>query len=192
MVNAAKNLLTDVTRKVDVKNMQIEGEVLDSETSEQVGAMTASRGSLSTNTARGKEVSWKELNGLFTIIGKRLRCGLEDLVGKESEWNKCGSLGLAAPTGVGRRRSVPAFPDDHAGRNNIQTDANHRVNRAAKFTTERPWFSPACGMTSFGLLADTTSQGTRVHPSIALPPPAPYRCLSVSLRAQRCCVRRRI
>jgi hypothetical protein len=97
VVNAAKNMMKDVTSKVDVKNMKIEGEVLDSVTSEQLGAMTASRGSLSTSgTDASKEVSWQELTGLFTIVGKRLRCRLENTVTKESDWDKCGSLGLAA------------------------------------------------------------------------------------------------
>jgi hypothetical protein len=90
-------MMKDVTSKVDVKNMKIEGEVLDSVTSEQLGAMTASRGSLSTSgTDASKEVSWKELTGLFTIVGKRLRCRLENTVTKPSDWDKCGSLGLAA------------------------------------------------------------------------------------------------
>jgi hypothetical protein len=97
VVNAAKNMMRDVTSKVDVKNMKIEGEVLDSVTSEQLGAMTASRGSLSTaGTDASEEVSWDELTELFTIVGKRLRCRLENAVAKESDWNKCGSLGLAA------------------------------------------------------------------------------------------------
>jgi len=97
VVNAAKNAMTDITSKVNVKNMKIEGEVLDSVSSEQLGAMTASRGSLSTaGTDASKEVSWKELTGLFSIVGKRLRCRLENTVTKESEWDKCGSLGLTA------------------------------------------------------------------------------------------------
>jgi hypothetical protein len=94
---AARNLAKDFTSKVNVKNMKVEGEVLDSVSQEQLGAMTASRGSLSAASAgeEAKPVSWEDLNDLFTIVGKRLRCRLDNNRLSESEWEKCGSVGLA-------------------------------------------------------------------------------------------------
>jgi hypothetical protein len=98
VVYAAKNLASEVTSKVDVKNMKIEGEVLDSVTHEQFGAMTASRGALSTASAgkAAEPVSWNALNDLFGLVGKRLRCRLDNSKLPEAEWNKCGTIGLAA------------------------------------------------------------------------------------------------
>jgi hypothetical protein len=99
VVYAAKNLASEVTSKVDVKNMKIEGEVLDSVTLEQLAVMTASRGALSTASA-GKTtepVSWTTLNDLFGLVGKRMRCRLDNAKLPESEWDKCGAIGLAKP-----------------------------------------------------------------------------------------------
>jgi hypothetical protein len=98
VVYAAKNLASEVTGKVDVKNMKIEGEVLDSVTLEQFGAMTASRGALSTASAgkAAEPVSWTALNDLFGLVGQRLRCRLDNAKLPESDWNKCGAIGLAA------------------------------------------------------------------------------------------------
>ncbi len=98
VVYAAKNLASEVTSKVDVKNMKIEGEVLDSVTLEQFGALTASRGTLSTASAgdAAEPVSWDALDDLFGLVGKRLRCRLDNAKLPESEWDKCGTIGLAA------------------------------------------------------------------------------------------------
>jgi hypothetical protein len=98
VVYAAKNLASEVTGRVDVKNMKIEGEVLDSVTLEQFGALTASRGTLSTASAgdAAEPVSWDALDDLFGLVGKRLRCRLDNAKLPESQWDKCGTIGLAA------------------------------------------------------------------------------------------------
>lgn len=97
VVYAAKNLASETTNKIDLKNMKIEGEVLDSATGEQLAAMTSSRGSLSTSAGDPeKPVSWQELENLFGIVGKRLRCRLDNARVPESQWQKCGDIGLAA------------------------------------------------------------------------------------------------
>ena len=43
VVHAGRNAAKEVTEKIDLKDLKIEGEVLDSESMEQLGAMTASR-----------------------------------------------------------------------------------------------------------------------------------------------------
>jgi hypothetical protein len=97
VVYAAKKLVTDVTREVDLKNLKVEGEVLDSVSLEQFGAMTSSRGSLSTHGG-AQPVSWEELNNLFAIVGKRLRCRLDNAKVSEAQWSKCGGIGLTTGT----------------------------------------------------------------------------------------------
>lgn len=98
MLEKKKRALSDATRYVNVRNMKIEGEVLDSQSLEQLAAMTTSRGSLSTKASAdpAAEVSWDEMTGLFQILGKRLRCRLDNSKKPESQWTICGAIGLAA------------------------------------------------------------------------------------------------
>lgn len=99
VVYAAKNLASEVTSKINLTNMKIEGEILDSVSLEQFGALTASRGSLSAAGAATAEkpVSWEELETLFSTVGKRLRCRLDNAGVSEAQWHKCGTIGLAEP-----------------------------------------------------------------------------------------------
>ncbi len=97
VVKAGRDAFKDMSEKVDVKNMKIEGEVLDSQSQEQLAAITTSRGSLSGKSDDGSDVSWDEMNGLFSVIGKRLRCRLDNSKKPEAEWTKCGAIGLEAP-----------------------------------------------------------------------------------------------
>jgi len=94
IVHAGKNLAKDVTDKINLNDLKIEGEVLDSVSLEQLGAMTSSRGSLSVDTA--KPVSWDRLHELFATVGKRLRCRLDNAKLSEAEWTNCGKIGLSA------------------------------------------------------------------------------------------------
>lgn len=96
VIKAGKDAFKDMTEKVDLKNMKIEGEVLDSQSMEQLAALTMSRGSLS-GRPETEVTSWDELDGLFGVIGKRLRCRLDNSRKPESEWTHCGAIGLAAP-----------------------------------------------------------------------------------------------
>ena len=91
---------TDATSQIDFNNMKIEVEVLDSVTLEQFGALTTSRGSLKVTAAdqADKPVSWDELKSLFGLLGKRLRCRLDNAHVSESAWQSCGTIGLASST----------------------------------------------------------------------------------------------
>ncbi len=93
LIKAARDMTKEVTDKVDVTNFVVEGEVLDSQSDEQLAAVTMSRGSLTTK--EGAAPSWQELNGLFGTIGKRLRCRLDNSKKPEAEQARCGAIGLA-------------------------------------------------------------------------------------------------
>jgi hypothetical protein len=98
VVYGVKNLASEATSKIDLKNMKVEGEVLDSVTLEQIGAATSSRGSLSAAAGDpNKPVSWNELDNLFSIVGKRLKCRLDNSRIPEANWANCGAIGLAEP-----------------------------------------------------------------------------------------------
>lgn len=99
LVYGAKKLASEVTSNVNLTNMKVEGEVIDSVTNEQFGAFTSSRGSLSVAAGDAqKPISWDELENLFGIVGKRVRCRLDNLRLPESEWQKCGEIGLSTTT----------------------------------------------------------------------------------------------
>jgi hypothetical protein len=107
VVYAAKNLASEATSKIDLKNMKIEGEVLDSVSGEQFAAVTSSRGSLSSTQAgaSAKPVSWQELDNLFGVVGKRVRCRLDNARLPEAQWQKCGAIGLEAPKAAAKQQS---------------------------------------------------------------------------------------
>jgi hypothetical protein len=98
LVHAGKNLAKDVTDKIDLNDLKIEAEALDSVSLEQLAAMTASRGSLSVDA--GTPVSWDQLHKLFAIMGQRLRCRLDNSKVSETQWEKCGEIGLTSAAEV--------------------------------------------------------------------------------------------
>jgi hypothetical protein len=93
LLKAGMDMTKEVSEKVDLKNMKVEGEILDSQSLEQLAAMTTSRGSLS-GKPETEAASWNELTALFGVVGKRLRCRLDNSHKPESEWVKCGTIGL--------------------------------------------------------------------------------------------------
>jgi hypothetical protein len=97
VIYAAKNLMSDATSKVRLANMRIEGEVLDSQSLQQLAAMTASRGSLS-GKASDQEPAWDEMSGLFSLVGKRLRCRLDNSQTTADKQTNCGDI-TPAPAG---------------------------------------------------------------------------------------------
>lgn len=95
VVKAVKDSASSVTSKVDLKDMTIEGEALDSVTEAQFGAMTASRASLKGPGNASQPVSWTELTDMFSLVGKRVSCRLDNAALPAAEWAKCGSAVLA-------------------------------------------------------------------------------------------------
>jgi hypothetical protein len=90
-------LVHDLARKIDVGDFKVEGEFLDSESSEQLAAFTASRGSLAVMSS--SDQSWKSLNLLLVTLGQRVRCRLDNARAPPADWRRCGSIGLSARLG---------------------------------------------------------------------------------------------
>jgi len=89
-----------IASNVDFRNIKIEGELLDSVSLEQFAALTASRGSLEVSSVEqaNAPVSLDELKSVFGLLGKRLRCRLDNAHKAESAWQQCGQIGLARAT----------------------------------------------------------------------------------------------
>ena len=96
VVHGAAGLAKEVTEKIDVSKMTIEAEVLDSQSLDQLAAMTTTRGSLDKDAKEGA-TSWDEMTGLFSVLGKRLRCRLDNAGKPESQWTNCTSINLPPP-----------------------------------------------------------------------------------------------
>lgn len=91
-----RGIAKEITEKIDLKGMQIEGEVLDSVSLDQLAAFTMNRGSLG-GKSEAEATSWDELVGLFGVVGKRLRCRLDNSGKPESEWTQCGTIVYSPP-----------------------------------------------------------------------------------------------
>jgi Protein of unknown function (DUF3313) len=96
IIHGAVGLTKEVTEKIDLQSMQIEGEVLDSVSLAQLAAFTMNRGSMEKGSA-AQATSWDELAGLFGVVGKRLRCRLDNSGKPESEWTQCGTIVYSPP-----------------------------------------------------------------------------------------------
>lgn len=96
VVHGAVGLTKEITEKIDVSKMTIEAEVLDSQSLEQLAAMTTTRGTLDQKAKEGS-TSWDEMTGLFSVLGKRLRCRLDNAGKPESDWSNCAEINLPPP-----------------------------------------------------------------------------------------------
>ncbi len=74
VASAAKSALTsDFTKKIDLKELTIEMEVLDSSNGEQLAALLESR-----SGQKEEPASWAELEKLIAVYSQRVRCRLDN------------------------------------------------------------------------------------------------------------------
>jgi len=74
VVGAAKSALTsDITKKIDLKGLTVEMEVLDSSDQQQLAAAMEVR-----SGSKQEPASWAELEALIGVYGQRMRCRLNN------------------------------------------------------------------------------------------------------------------
>ena len=74
IAGAAKSALTsDITKKIDLKGLTIEMEVLDSSSHEQLAALLETR-----SGKKDEPASWAELEALIAVYAQRMRCRLDN------------------------------------------------------------------------------------------------------------------
>lgn len=74
VLGSVKSAVTkDLTKKIDLKRLTVEMEVLDSESGERLVALIESRGEGKENPA-----SWDELEAIMSEYGKRISCRLDN------------------------------------------------------------------------------------------------------------------
>jgi hypothetical protein len=70
---AKSALTTDITKKIDLKGLTMEMEVLDSNSEEQLAALLEIR-----SGAKDDPASWAELEALINVYSQRVRCRLDN------------------------------------------------------------------------------------------------------------------
>jgi hypothetical protein len=74
VVGAAKSAMTsDFTKKIDLKGLTVEMEVLDSSSEEQLAALLETR-----SGKKDEPASWAELEALLAVYGQRVACRLDN------------------------------------------------------------------------------------------------------------------
>ncbi len=74
VAGAAKSALTsDITKKIDLKGLTMEMEVLDSDSEEQLAAAVEVR-----SGSKEEPASWAELEALIAVYSQRIRCTLDN------------------------------------------------------------------------------------------------------------------
>jgi len=85
VAGAAKSALTsDVTKKIDLKGLTVEMEVLDSNSEERIAALLNVR-----SGTKDEPVSWDELEALIGVYSQRVRCRLDNARVAEADWVDC-------------------------------------------------------------------------------------------------------
>lgn len=95
VVHGVRNLGKSATERLDLKDMGVEGEILDSMTMEILAAGIATRDDLGEieEGTKTKPMSWEDLNALFTVAGKRVRCQLDNARLPEASRVRCEAIG---------------------------------------------------------------------------------------------------
>ncbi len=91
---AKKALTRDITKKINLIEMGVEVEIMDSETSEIYVAAIANRG-IHKDKEKGQKAepaSWEDLDEVFQLFGKRVRCRLDNSRLPEGERVDCLTL----------------------------------------------------------------------------------------------------
>jgi hypothetical protein len=76
--------VSDLTKKIDLKGLTMEMEVLDSTSGEQLAASVEMRSGSKENPA-----SWSELEALIDVYSHRVSCNLDNARVAQESWNDC-------------------------------------------------------------------------------------------------------
>jgi len=98
VVHATKNAaVRDLWKKIDIVELSLELEVSDLVTGEILGAAVSTRQGLRKSKGeKGQIVSWQALDALFSTIGERFACILDNAHIPESEWILCADIWIEA------------------------------------------------------------------------------------------------
>ena len=86
----AQAAIRDLWKKIDVVELSVEAEFLDSVSSDQLAAAVIKHGKRKSKGHKAELVSWEELDAEMKTFGERVRCNLDNAKGKQTE--DCASI----------------------------------------------------------------------------------------------------
>lgn len=90
LVNAARQAtIKDVWRKIDIVELSVEAEFLDSKSGALLAAVTMERGARKTKESKQELVSWEDLDASMRTFGARLVCNLDNAHKSSNEREDC-------------------------------------------------------------------------------------------------------
>lgn len=98
--STAQMAVRDLWKKIDIVELSLEVEFLDSQTGELLGAVMVDRGHRK-DKAKGQKqelVSWEDLDATMRTFGERLRCNLDNGRLERSDWEDCSAIVIEAET----------------------------------------------------------------------------------------------
>ena len=84
--------IRDLWKKIDIVELNLETEFLDSESGELIAAAMLERGHRKSKGSKQELVSWEDLAATMHTFGERLRCNLDNSRHLESEREDCLSI----------------------------------------------------------------------------------------------------
>jgi len=94
VVNAAKNALEDVMQKMDLTEVAIQAEILESQTGEILVEMYDQKGNIA---SADQHTSWQQVEDAMTLDAKRLKCNLDNAHSPPGARTNCWAITGATP-----------------------------------------------------------------------------------------------
>lgn len=88
----AQAAIRDLWRKIDIVELGVEFEVLDSTTGELLAAIVIGEGARKSKHQKQQLVSWEQLDAVIGTVGERARCHLDNAHAAESERHDCSTI----------------------------------------------------------------------------------------------------
>ena len=85
-------MIKDLFKKIDVVELGLQVEFIDGTSGEIIAAATSHQGTRKTKDQAEDLVTWEELDAMFSTVGERTRCYLDNAGQEAGEWEDCDSI----------------------------------------------------------------------------------------------------
>ncbi len=102
VVHATKqSAIRDLWKKINVVEIGLELEFSDAVSGDILAAATSKQGMRKGRGQKEDLVSWEELDAMFSTVGERARCNLDNAKRPQSEWQVCSDIVIEAEPAAG-------------------------------------------------------------------------------------------
>jgi hypothetical protein len=85
-------MIKDLFKKIDIVELGLQVEFSDGVTGEIIAAVTSKQGTRKSKGQKQDLVTWEELDAMFSTVGERTRCYLDNAGEKEKDRSDCDSI----------------------------------------------------------------------------------------------------